>query len=211
MKILLFDINDELIKEAKRLEKYDITSIKIDVNNLVKDKKLDFIVSPANSFGYLDGGIDSLYMKLFPGIQSTVQNTIKNIGLETKSKKYYLPVGSAITVPTCHKNCPNLISSPTMFMPEDINGTRNVTYSFLSILYIAKKNPDKVIACPGLGTGVGHINPKECIDSMEYALENYNKLMRKHKNKLRYYDDTNLIYNKILCKQPNTWTSNDIP
>ncbi len=65
---------------AKRLEKYGIQVLQIDAEKLIEKHNIDVIISPANSFGFMDGGIDKVYMKMFDGIQSTVQNKIEKIG-----------------------------------------------------------------------------------------------------------------------------------
>ncbi|CAN5727080.1 hypothetical protein BH11MYX3_BH11MYX3_36990 [soil metagenome] len=61
------------------------------------DVKADAIVSPANSFGFMDGGIDAVYTYQFgEGLQHRLQDVIKrDFGGE-------LPVGSAAIVPTMH-------------------------------------------------------------------------------------------------------------
>lgn len=74
------------------------------------------LVSPANSYGYMNGGIDLAYRFHF-GIQieHTVQAAIK------KTAGPYLPVGQALLVPTGHDVIQTLIVAPTMFIPEPID------------------------------------------------------------------------------------------
>ena len=43
MNLIIFDINKEFIKEAKRLENYGIKVIEMDVNNLI-DSKIQIIL-----------------------------------------------------------------------------------------------------------------------------------------------------------------------
>ena len=61
MNLIIFDINKEFIQEAKRLEKYGIKVVEMNVNNLINSYQIDTLVSPANSFGYMNGGIDKVY------------------------------------------------------------------------------------------------------------------------------------------------------
>jgi len=132
MNIIIFDITNKFIKEAKRLEKYGITVIESSVEDLIKKHHIDAVVSPANSFGFMNGGIDKVYMKLFNGIESIVQNRIMQIGIHKNNyRSKYLPVGSAITVQTKNNLCPFLISAPTMTMPGNIKGTNNILLCFV--------------------------------------------------------------------------------
>ena len=53
------------------------------------------VISPANSFGYMDGGMDAAYYQFFgPSIQSTVQTAIQ------RRPEGMLPVGAALAVST---------------------------------------------------------------------------------------------------------------
>ena len=62
MNLIIFDITTKFINEAKRLEKYGIKVINIDANDLIKKHNVTAIVSPANSFGFMNGGIDKVYI-----------------------------------------------------------------------------------------------------------------------------------------------------
>lgn len=72
-----------------------------------------------------------------------------------------LPVGSAIRIPTYHAKIPWLIVAPTMEMPESIPVSQ-VARTFGAILRIVSKFPElSPIYCPGLGTGVGQVDPQQ--------------------------------------------------
>jgi O-acetyl-ADP-ribose deacetylase (regulator of RNase III) len=213
MNIIVFDINKNFIKEATRLEKYGIKVIQANVKDLILQHNVTAVVSPANSMGFMNGGIDKIYMEIFPGIEKMVQDTIVKIGLKTLDNRDYLPIGSAITVNTKNKNCPYLICAPTMFLPSMIKGTNNVFISFIAILYIAKNNPNCIIACPGLGTGVGHVTSESAINQIESAIKNYNSFTdNDHYNSMiKYSDTTNLVLHKIPCAQTNIYGNKFIP
>jgi O-acetyl-ADP-ribose deacetylase (regulator of RNase III) len=132
----------------------------------------DALVSPANSFGYMDGGIDLLYSQFF-GWQ-----------LETRLKQmllthYYgeLPVGQAVIVSTEHKKIPFLISAPTMRIPSNIQNTVNVYLAFRAALIAVlehnktSKQQIKSVLCPGLGTGVGGLEPEIAAKQMRFAYD----------------------------------------
>ena len=115
--IIIFDTNEELINEAQRLEKYGLQAIHTDVEELVNNLQITALVSPANSFGFMNGGIDKKYMNMFMNIEQKIQNRIKDFGMKSTSDRSYIPIGSAITVPTHNSKCAYVICAPTMFLP----------------------------------------------------------------------------------------------
>jgi len=111
----------------------------------------DAILSPANSFGFMDGGIDLLYSHFFGwDVQDRLQEALRT------EHAGELPVGNAVVVPTDHSTIPYLVSAPTMRVPGDIADTVNVYLAFRAALLAVKQS--KVIRSllsPALGTGVG--------------------------------------------------------
>jgi O-acetyl-ADP-ribose deacetylase (regulator of RNase III) len=96
-------------------------------------------VSPANSVGFMDGGIDWVLSRdMFPGVESAVRARIEKYGLSTPLGRYYLPVGSAIIVPV-NRDHTYVISAPTMFLPRDVSHTQNAYWSFVAALTLHKK------------------------------------------------------------------------
>jgi O-acetyl-ADP-ribose deacetylase (regulator of RNase III) len=136
------------------------------------DIKADAIISPANSFGFMDGGIDLAYSKYFGWkLQEALQEKIKT--------EYYgeLPVGTATILETGNDNIPYLISCPTMRVPEIVGNTVNAYLAFRAALIEVIKFNDKSthkiysILCPGLGTLTGAIPPVNCAMQMIYAYD----------------------------------------
>ncbi len=89
------------------------------------DVKADAVISPANSFGFTDGGIDAVYTFQFgDGLQQRRQDVIeREFGGE-------LPVGLAVIVPTMNEDIPWCISAPTMRDPGDVADTVNAYLAF---------------------------------------------------------------------------------
>ena len=129
----------------------------------------DAVVSPANSFGFMDGGIDLLYsMNMGWHVQKDLQQLIK------EQLNGELLIGQAVVIPTGYKKFPNIICSPTMRVPMDINEMPNVYLCAKAMFIIAKNNPIlETIICPGLGTGTGRISSKECAIKMRMAYEDF--------------------------------------
>ncbi len=136
----------------------------------------DALVSPANSFGIMDGGLDlAIRDTLGYAIQGKVQSVIV--------EKYHgeLPVGTAEIIETGDARWPYLIAAPTMRIPESVAFTFNAYLAFRAVLNAIKnfnrdagrRKIDSVV-CSGLGTGVGGISPEKCARQMRLA---YNSLL----------------------------------
>ena len=147
------------------------------------DAKADAIVSPANSFGYMDGGIDLVYSRFF-GWQ--LQERLQALLLERHLGE--LPVGQAVVVPTEHALIPFLVSAPTMRVPASISRTTNVYLAFRAALIATIEHnmgsslPIVSLLVPGLGTGVGEVPPERAARQMKLA---YNAIVRGHGLKSR--------------------------
>lgn len=181
-RFILFDDKKDIVKSFKKhFENSPEFQVKLcDVVELIKSGEIDIIVSPANSFGFMDGGIDEIYMNQFNGIQETVMDKIEFYNVKDEYLRTYLPVGSSMIVPTNNKNCPYLLSTPTMRIPQSIRNTDNVYYAFSSILHstrdiekLFKDKDDITIAIPGLGTGVGKLSPNECSSEIKRAYTDF--------------------------------------
>jgi O-acetyl-ADP-ribose deacetylase (regulator of RNase III) len=76
----------------------------------------DALVSPANSFGFMDGGVDyAISERLGWGLQDELQRQIKEL------PEGELLVGTALVLPTGDASIPYLISAPTMRVPTNYN------------------------------------------------------------------------------------------
>jgi len=164
--------------ENTKLKKANINPIfeyiQCDVRKL--EKKVDIFVSPANSHGYMDGGIDEIYMKMFKGISETVRLKNKQIDIKNSRGQYILPIGSAtiINIPEAYERAKQLICAPTMELPSNIEKIQKVYYAMLAILQVSKDlSYDTVIAIPGLGTGVGGMSGEECATQIYNAIYDF--------------------------------------
>jgi O-acetyl-ADP-ribose deacetylase (regulator of RNase III) len=146
----------------------------------ILDVQCDAVVSPANSFGFMDGGIDALYLEVFgPQIEERVRLAILT--------RHYgeLLVGQADIVETGHLSQPFLIAAPTMRVPmalgrETINpylATRAVLRLtshgvFADGPYTGQRIADhlRVLAFPGMGTGVGRVPAEVCAKQVRTAI-----------------------------------------
>ena len=130
----------------------------------------DALVSPANSFGYMDGGLD---LKISERLGWHVEERVRSV-LESC---YFgeIPVGNAIVVETDDEHIPFLISAPTMRVPSDVSRTVNAYLAFKAVIQAAIEHNQssgrtiETILCPGLGTGEGRLAAVDCARQMRAA------------------------------------------
>jgi O-acetyl-ADP-ribose deacetylase (regulator of RNase III) len=135
----------------------------------VFDKKAEVIVSPANSFGIMDGGIDLVYsQKMGWDLSKRLQEKIRD---EYDGE---LLVGQAAVLETNYPQFPYMISAPTMRIPMFLRGTPNV-YLAAKAIFLAMKKFDDGLTCliPGLGTGCGAVPYELCAQKMRLAYEDF--------------------------------------
>lgn len=180
MKLLFFDNRAEYVKAYRRhLASFGVKFELADVREITADA----FVSPANSYGVMDGGIDEIYMEMFPGVEQLVRAAIGKHGERDRYDKPLLPVGSALVVPvsqaaTSYGDCAYgayLICAPTMRIPQNIvNSPRNVYYAMLAILHCANAlGASDTLAIPCLGTGVGRLSGEESASQVRLAMQDF--------------------------------------
>src|SRR5262249_55587908 len=133
----------------------------------------DALVSPANSFGIMDGGLDL-------AIRDQLGFAVERKAQEVIDEKYHgeLPVGSAEVVETGDARWRYLIVAPTVRVPEPIPFTINAYLAFRAALLAARnynrglgrREIDSLVCC-GLGTGVGQVGASKCATQMRAAYQ----------------------------------------
>ncbi len=146
----------------------------------ILDLNVDAVVSPANSFGFMDGGIDMLYSLHF-GWQ--VQERLQEL-IQTRHHGELL-VGSAEVVPTDNSRIPYVIAAPTMRVPMILHDSVHPYLAARAVFLLIKygmfaSGPLKgepistgiqSVAFPGLGTGVGRVGPNTCARQVRAAIQ----------------------------------------
>jgi O-acetyl-ADP-ribose deacetylase (regulator of RNase III) len=185
--LIFFDIKKDFIEQYRFILGNKIPNsifIHDDLESLLqKNKNVNAIVSPANSYGFFNGGIDRTINDILDNIEPIVKEKIEKVGSVDKSGRSYLPIGKCIVI---QRNNYFLFVSPTMIMPSKLpKDTLNVSLAFYSILeqafILSQQGIKLTIACPCLGTGVGQM---DATDSAKQILGAYN------------YFCKNIIYNK---------------
>ena len=178
MKIVLAAVEDDL---ADAWERHcgDLPGVSVHRGSIL-DLSVDAVVSPANSFGFMDGGIDHLYSHHFGWeVQDRLQELIR-----TRHHGELL-VGAAEIVETGNLRIPFVIAAPTMRVPMVLarhgqpvpGGPRGAAARQARRRPVGALAGEPVsaavqsVAFPGLGTGVGRVGPNTCAHQVRAAIE----------------------------------------
>lgn len=126
--LLLVDMQEGMCQAWKTYFQ-DYATVSIFHGKFENVQSYDCIVSPANAYGLMDGGID-LALRNFFGmpLQYAVHKVIQ--------QEFYgeQAVGTSFIVYTGNEEYPFLAHTPTMRVPTDIRGTQNVYEAMFAML-----------------------------------------------------------------------------
>ncbi|MFF7727119.1 macro domain-containing protein [Streptomyces sp. NPDC008001] len=184
LRVVLTDINTKVV-EAWRAAFADTPGIEIRKGSIL-DEEVDAWVSPTNSRGRMDGGVDAAVKRyLGAGIQLRVQRAIRD---QFEGK---LPVGSAVCVSSGAVNPKFLISTPTMeYSAQNVSETLNVALAcaaaFQAIHRQNEHAPGSIasVALVGMGAQTGRVPARVCANLMwtgytlfnDYRFDDYDDL-----------------------------------
>ncbi|EKH7682095.1 macro domain-containing protein [Salmonella enterica] len=138
--------------------------------------EFDCMVSAANSFGLMDGGVDAAITTYFgTQLQERVQQHILSEYLGEQ------PVGSAFVIETGNSKHPWLVHAPTMRVPLIIDGTDavyNATRAALLAIFqhnksVAEYKKIKSVVFPAMGAGCGQVPPESVARQMKLAWDSF--------------------------------------
>jgi O-acetyl-ADP-ribose deacetylase (regulator of RNase III) len=160
MKIILVDTKAELVEAWRAVGLEEVH------HGSIFDYPADAIVSPANSFGFMDGGIDYLYSQRFGWVvQGLVQEKIR------QEHGGELLIGQALTVLTGDEEFPTLITAPTMRVPMVIPDPNHVRMATRAAIRTALQVKASSVVLPGMGTGAGRVRPEWAACMMKAGIE----------------------------------------
>lgn len=172
-KIILVAPNAELCKNWE-IYFQNLPNIEIVQGYFQNLPEFDCMVSAANSFGLMDGGVDLSIIDFFgQKLMGQVQHCIIQEYLGEQ------PVGTSLIVETQHPKHPFIAHTPTMRLPMPISHTDNVYVAMWAMLLAVRKHnrhhaiPIEVVACPGLGTATGKMSFEEAAKQMAFAYSNF--------------------------------------
>ncbi len=173
LKLILVDPKDALC-DAFRHRFAGLPNVQVITGRFEDLLSYDCMVSAANSFGLMDGGVDAAITNFFGGeLQLRVQRRILDQFLGEQ------PVGTSIIVETNHPKHPFIAHTPTMRVPMEIAHTDNVYLAMWAMLLAVKqhnlKSEKKIetVACPGLGTLTGRVPFRQAARQMALAYEHF--------------------------------------
>ncbi|MFF8831439.1 macro domain-containing protein [Streptomyces sp. NPDC015131] len=166
LRVVLTDVNERVV-EAWRAAFADTPAVEIRRGSIL-DEDVDAWVTPTNSRGRMDGGVDAVIKRhLGSGIQARVQRAIRDRFGGS------LPVGSAVCVPTGATVPRYLISTPTMVRSsENVSDTLNVAMAcaaaFQAVHRQNRRAPGSIrsLALVGLGAQTGRVPARICANLM---------------------------------------------
>lgn len=166
IQVVLVDVNPKMVKAWRDVFE-DEPDVEI-VHGSMLDQDVDAWVSPTNSKGSMDGGLDAVIKgRLGAKIEARLKQEIARL------YNGFLPLGHATCVET-GSSCPRyLISAPTMMASsQDVSDTMNVALAcaaaFQAVHMQNTRRPDSIssLALPGLGANTGKVPVEICADLM---------------------------------------------
>ncbi|MEU2615457.1 macro domain-containing protein [Micromonospora sp. NPDC007271] len=166
LKVVLTDVNAAVV-QAWRAAFADTPEVEVHKGSILT-RHVDAWVSPTNSHGRMDGGVDAAIKRhLGAGIQLRVQRAIRDQFAGS------LPIGSAVCVASGATNPKFLISTPTMEQSaENVSETLNVALAcaaaFQAIHAQNEKDPGSIssVALVGMGAATGRVPARVCANLM---------------------------------------------
>jgi O-acetyl-ADP-ribose deacetylase (regulator of RNase III) len=131
------------------------------------DVESEALVSPANSFGYMDGGFDA---QILDTLGSYIENRVR----EKIARVAYgeLPIGRCSSIGLDRGAFKNLLIVPTMRVPMDVHLTSNAYVAMRAMLSKVKTDEIDSVTMPVLCTGVGKMDPLVAATQMKMAYKN---------------------------------------
>ena len=144
--------------------------------------EVDAIVNPANSLGYMGGGVAGAIKR--KGGREIEEEAVKKSPIE---------VGSAVATTSGKLKCRYVIHAPTMERPAMRIGVDNVEKATRAAFELAKSMKLKSIALPGMGTGVGGVKEEDAARAMMNVAKDY----------VKYFDE--IIFIDINERMVDAW------
>ncbi|TDL25138.1 macro domain-like protein [Rickenella mellea] len=194
------------------------------LNDLLPDTRFDAIVSPANSYGRLDGGFDAgIAFLLSPAEPTHLTQHIQTHIFQTH--RGFVAPGTTVLVPlpsdlaeaqSRGTGCTHILLCPTMHWPNDVRWNKDVVYNTTwgILTEIDRHNrtcqPSERISrvlMPALGTGTGRIPPRRFTEQFALAVRNFDESLRKpEKWSAMRAEDAQRVWRELVL----TWEGEDI-
>ena len=206
-------VNEERI--AKAFEAAGFQTLCADVKDLIgtKNSRQRTFVSPGNSLGFMDGGIDQAYMDMFPGIVKRVKKAYAKADTFNVIGQPFLPIGAAVHVEMEDDKKNAFIAAPTMWLPQDVSKTNNAYHATKAVMHIweGADDPERLLMLPAMCCGFGKMKWEESATQMKRAIldANAEKASTKGVLSLPFGVDTIRTLNLIANDQPYKYFNRD--
>ncbi|AIQ69524.1 macro domain-containing protein [Paenibacillus graminis] len=175
IELILADINPDLCCEFEQAFA-GLEDVKVMNSPFQEIEEWDCIITPANSYGIMDGGFDLRVAEFFgPELQRSVQASIFVYHARMQA------VGTSLIIETENTKHPFVAHTPTMRFPMIIAGTINVFLAMKAALQAILNHNDngggehrkyiERVICPGLGTATGGVTFNVAADQMRAAYD----------------------------------------
>lgn len=163
MRIMIRDMKPA-VAEALLSAFADVRDVEVVCDDIFSAGAADAIVSPANSHGWMDGGIDLAYLRHFgDDLERRLRTVIR------RDHNGLLPIGQALAIETGATDIPWMISAPTMEVPMAVPYSQNAYKAFRTTLLLARDRGFGTLLCPGFCTLTGRMAPDEASRQMRQA------------------------------------------
>lgn len=123
---------------------------------------VDAIVNPANSFGYMGGGVAKVLKEVGGDI---IEEEAIHLGPT--------PIGEACITTAGDLPAGFIIHAPTMQNPGEKTDSNKIKDSLYAALEMAEGHNYGKIAIPGMGTGVGEVPFEEAAEAMMQVIKSF--------------------------------------
>ena len=154
----------------------DVEAVEIVATPFEAVQDCDAMVSAANSFGLMDGGVDAAITAFFG--EQLMHRVKKHIVRQYLGEQ---PVGTAFIIGTRSERFPWLIHAPTMRVPMNIAGCDHVYQATRAALVAIhhhnehSRSPITSVCFPAMGAGTGGVSPRSCALQMRLAYDSVNQ------------------------------------
>lgn len=203
-KLILVDLQQKLVSAwqeemSKELREQSSGTISVTtyqgyIQNYLQANDVDCMVSPANSFGLMDGGLDLAISNFYGGVAKlvpVVRNTLIDecCGQQNVGSCLLVDVKELAQSAQQARKVPRYIAHvPTMRVPKLLNSEDDIVYRCTwALLTTVRKHNMQVarndhqggherinsVLCSGFGTGAGHFPAHECARQMVLAVKHF--------------------------------------
>lgn len=161
--IIFFDVKLDIVKALRERG--------IDAKQTIDpfhDLEFDWIVSPANCYGHMDGGFDLYLAKNLRVSPLTGWREYLDDERPVDMSKPFLKPGQVVEWPEMSVLIATTVRSRTAQTSRPAR--REYIESCLEQLFEFAEETGQIIACPGLGTGFGGLTPEEFADCVAEAI-----------------------------------------